>query len=155
MLVLPPTTRRNRKCRRGAAMVEFAIVAPVMLVLVFALLEFTRLTMMQGLIHDAAYEAARHVMVPGATRAEGVAEANRILGFLGTDGAQVTVVPYDRNGAAQTEIEDDTSSVRVDITIPLGQNCFILSALTQGRNISATTRLAFESYDGYYDGGTN
>ena len=42
---------------------------------------------------NAAYEAARYAMVPGATAAEAKAKANALLKIIGTRNAVVTVSP--------------------------------------------------------------
>lgn len=144
--------RRVRHDRNGQTLVEFALVAPLMFLLIFACLEFVRLQMLQSLARDAAYEAARMVIVPGATKAEGVAEANRILNLLSTRNATVTVNAYASGNVEQDEITDRTSAVEVSIQVPLASNSFVLSKFTQGKTLQASTRLGFESYDGYYDG---
>ena len=57
-------TRRQR-LRRGATAVEFAIVLPILLTFVWAAFEFTRWAMIRHVADNAAYEAARCVIVPG------------------------------------------------------------------------------------------
>ena len=140
--------------RKGATVLEFAIVAPVMVLLIFISLEIIRLGMMQGLAEDAAYQAARHVMVPGAKKQEAIDEANRLLALLGTRGAIVNVQPFDSAGE-QEEISDKTRRVVVDIVIPISQNSLFVARYTGGRYIATTSSLTFESYDGYYDGTSN
>ena len=58
--------RRRRKDREGATAVEFAIVANVMFVMVMTCMEFARLNMVRNLAQDAAYFAARKIIVFGA-----------------------------------------------------------------------------------------
>jgi Flp pilus assembly protein TadG len=48
-----------RRRRRGAAAVEFAIVAPLFFLLVFGMIEFGRIIMVQQVITNAAREGAR------------------------------------------------------------------------------------------------
>jgi Flp pilus assembly protein TadG len=139
------------KRRKGATVVEFSIVAPVMLLMIFASLEIIRLGMMQGLAEDAAYQAARHVMVAGAKKQEGIDEANRLLALLGTRGATVEVHAFDKT-EEQAEITDKTRRVVVDITIPISRNSLLAPMYTGDRQITTTSSLTFESYDGYYDG---
>jgi Flp pilus assembly protein TadG len=47
------------KCRKGAALVEFAIVLPVLLVLVFGMIEFSILFYDKAVITNASREGAR------------------------------------------------------------------------------------------------
>lgn len=145
---------RSNSSRQGASAVEFAIVGPVMFLIIFASLEIIRLGMMQGIAEDAAYEAARYVMVPGAIKAEGVAEANRLLAVMGTQNANVVVEAYDADGL-QSEISDFTRRVTVRIDIPIADNGLMASMYAGDRMISSTATLTFESYEGYYDGSSS
>ena len=153
-----PKTNKTRShsnpCRKGATAVEFAIVGPVMFLMIFASLELVRLGMMQGIAEDAAYQAARYVMVPGATKAEGEAEANRLLAVLGTQNASVVVEAYDADGL-QSEISDSTRRVTVRIEIPISDNGLTTPMYVADRVISSTATLTFESYEGYYDGSSS
>ena len=47
------------KDRRGAALVEFAVVAPVVFLFIFAFIEFGRMLMVQHSLSDAARDACR------------------------------------------------------------------------------------------------
>lgn len=146
--------KTRRADRRGASAVEFAIVGPVVFLVIFGCLELVRLGMLQGIAEDAAYEAARFVMVPGATKDEGVAEANRLLALLGTQNATVIVDAYGADGL-QPEINDFTRRVTVSIEIPVADNALIIPKYATNRNISTSSTLTFESYEGYYDGSSN
>jgi len=146
------TSQRWRiRQRRGAAIVEFALVSIVFFVTVFTCIEFTRFNMIQHLAEDAAYESARMCMVQGAVKQEAIDEANRILGVLGVSSISVTVTPS-MNGTDQSEIDDDTTQITVDISIPMSSNTFFVPRFLGDFNIESTTTLAFESYNGYYDG---
>ncbi len=83
----------SNRCRRGATAVEFAIVAPIFFLLLLSSFEFSRLNVIRHTADNAAYEAARNAMVPGATAAEAIATANSILRVVGTRGARVTINP--------------------------------------------------------------
>ena len=57
----------KRRQRRGAAAVEFAIVAPLFIMLVFGMIEFGRMVMIQQVLTNASREGARRAVVDGAT----------------------------------------------------------------------------------------
>ncbi len=59
--------RSYRKQRRGASAVEFAIVAPVFFLLVFGMIEFGRMCMVQQLLTNASREGARQAVLDGTT----------------------------------------------------------------------------------------
>ena len=56
-----------RKQRRGAATVEFAVVAPVFFLLVFGMIEYGRMVMVQQIIVNAAREGCRAAVLDGST----------------------------------------------------------------------------------------
>lgn len=69
------TTRRmfrrgGRHCRRAAAAVEMAVLAPLLLMILFGIIEFGWMFMVHETITTAARECARIAMLPGATDAE-------------------------------------------------------------------------------------
>ena len=97
--------------------------------------------MMRSLTQDAAYYAARTAMVPGATQAEAEAEARRVLSFLGTDSAQVTV----------SALDEDSDFVEVQVTVPLDENTLLFPQFTGGMTFESTARMRTERYDGFYD----
>ncbi len=138
--------RRSRQ-RRAAVLVEFALVAPVFLLIVFICIEFCRLNMIRNLTQDAAYYATRHCMVPGATAKEAEAEARRILAAMGTKGAKVMI----NNGNG---LDTDSSAVEVQITVPVAQNALFAPKFTGSINFSATTVMRTERHSGFYDLGS-
>lgn len=148
--------KRSRNCdRRGASAVEFAFVSPVVFLLTFASFEFTRVQMMQSAADVAVYEAAREVMVPGATIAEAEAEAEKYLNYLGGRTKTLTVNVFDANGDLQDEINDFSSLVQVQVQIPIRSNVMLLSRFFGNRNINSSCSLTFESYSGFYDGSSS
>jgi len=64
--------KRCRSCRqrRGAAAVEFAFVAPVFFILVFGMIEFGRMVMVQQVLTNASREGARKAVLDGSTTAD-------------------------------------------------------------------------------------
>jgi Flp pilus assembly protein TadG len=124
-----------RDCR-GATLVEFAIVAPVFLLIILALFEFAWINVVRHTADNAAYEAARTVMVPGATAAEGVTEANQLLSAVGARNATVTVTP----GVIAT----DTTHVTVQVNVPMDSNALLLPRFTRGLQLRSQARLRTE-----------
>jgi hypothetical protein len=144
------TRRRSRN--QGAAAVEFACVAPIFFGIIWISFEFLRITMIQNLADVATYESARSSIVPGAKIAEAYDEASKYLRYMGTREATISVTPY-RGDTVQSEIDDFTSRIEVDVSIPVRSNALILSRFFGQTTIkSSHTALSFESYSGYYDG---
>ena len=141
-----PRTKSNRriknsKARRGAAMVEFAIIANIMFVAILTCMEFARLNMARNLAQDAAYFAARHAMVPGATKAEAVAEAERIMDSMVTTGYTVSV----------GDIDSETSDVSVSVSVDLDAISLFAPMFLPNANIETVAHMKTERYDGFYE----
>lgn len=125
-----------RERRRGATAVEFAITAPLFVLFLLTAFEFGWMNVIRHTADNAAYEAARMAIVPGATSAEAIAEANRLLDIVWARGAQVTVTP--------ATITDDTEEVTVSIDVPLNQNGLILPRFTSNKWLSSESTLRTE-----------
>ena len=126
-------TRRSKHVRRtGATAVEFAIVAPIFFTLVIAALEFGRLNIILHTADQAAYEAARHAKVPGATAAEARKRAEGMLKIVGTRDAKVTIIGP----------TDDQVTVNVDV--PLNKNGWIAPKFSKNKTIRASSTLKTE-----------
>lgn len=136
MRILANNRRLRHGRRTGATAVEFAIAAPIFFLFLTASFEFARLNVMRHTADNAAYEAARHAIVPGATAAEAVAKATRILNIVGTRGARVTVNP--------PVLGPDVEQVNVTIEAPLSQNGWITPRVTRSKTIRATSTLRTE-----------
>src|SRR3954452_10155483 len=97
---LPPTgnklerdCRLYRRNRRAAAAVEFAVVAPVFLLLVFGMIEYGRMVMVQQIITNASREGARTAVLDGSTTSSVQTAVNNYLTAGSISGATVTVNP--------------------------------------------------------------
>jgi Flp pilus assembly protein TadG len=128
--------RKYRWQRRGATAVEFALTAPVFILFLLAAFEFGWLNVVRHTADNAAYEAARSVVVPGATVAEATAKANTLLNVVGARGATVTVSP--------NPVTVSTDEVTVNIQIPMDQNGLIVPRFTGNTTIEAESTLRTE-----------
>lgn len=61
--------RSSRLSRRGTAAVEFAVVAPLLVLLVFGMVEYGRLVMVQQVLTNASREGARTAILAGSSSA--------------------------------------------------------------------------------------
>jgi Flp pilus assembly protein TadG len=130
------TSAIRRTDRRGAVIVEFAICAPLFFLVVLALFEFSWLNVVRHTADNAAYEASRVAMVPGATAAEAIGEAQRIMAAVGTRGATVTVDP--------PNLGPESTQVTVNVVVPVDQNALVVPAFTGGRRIETKSTLRTE-----------
>jgi Flp pilus assembly protein TadG len=127
---------RRRPGRRGVVAVEFAITAPIFFLFLLASFEFGWLNVIRHTADNAAYEAARCVVVPGATAAEGTAKANSILNVVGARKAKIQVTP--------ANITASTTEVTVSIDIPMSSNGLITPRFTGKTTLHSESTLKTE-----------
>ena len=104
--------RVNR--RPGAAIVEFAVVAPLLFVLALGLVEYGRMEMAFQGITAAAQEGCRAGIVPGSTSADVASRTDEVLRGGLVTGASVTVSPLDVATLRQGQSFTVTVQVPVD-----------------------------------------
>ena len=135
--------KRNISSRQGATAVEFALVAPILFLIIFACIEFARMMMTVAMIEQSAFEAARHVAVLGSTTAEGEEIVRQELGILGIDNATIRVVGL-LGGAEQASIDDDTEQISVNVVVQF--NDFLLFNTGSGGNIERKAVIKTERF---------
>jgi Flp pilus assembly protein TadG len=118
--------RKIRTTRSGVAAVEFALVAPIFFLLVFGLIEFGRMMMVQQSLTNAAREGSRVAILP--TTKDGAAVEERMRDYLqsvlanAASGEVRVIVPGNLNTV--TSGATLTVSVEVDYLdvswVPLG-----------------------------------
>jgi Flp pilus assembly protein TadG len=141
MISLPPkriaSSRRNE--RSGVTVVEFSIVAPIFFLFLLASFEFGWMNILRHTADNAAYEAARTAMVPGASAADAVAKANSILSVVKARNSTVTVTP--------TVITQATDHVTVAIDVPMNSNALVIPRFTGTKTIHCSATLRTERVD--------
>jgi Flp pilus assembly protein TadG len=131
-------SRSARTGTRGQALVEFALVAPMFFMLLFALIDFGRYVYYVQILNNAAREGARYAIVhganglpssgppaPGTTSSDPTganvktAARNYLVGVIGqTSGAlTIDVCWKPRNGAGAPCSGDNGRSNPVEVTI--------------------------------------
>src|SRR4051812_47359519 len=79
--------------RRGAAVVEFAVVSPVFFLLVFGMIEYGRMVMVQQLLTNAAREGARVGVLDNSTASDVTTAVNSYLTAAKITTATITCNP--------------------------------------------------------------
>lgn len=116
MTTVPATIIRSRRtrgpaARRGVAAVEFAIVAPLFLVLMLGVIEYGRMLVVQQVVMEAAREGVRAAVCAGAQTSDALTAANDRLAASSISGATVSVSPNPPGAATN----GDPVSVTVEV----------------------------------------
>ena len=83
--------RNTRKNEKGQSLVEFALVVPLLLLLVIGIFEFGRAWMTQNILTGAAREAVRILAVPTGSTAAAWDRADNVLRSAGIATANIDV----------------------------------------------------------------
>ncbi|MCA9061466.1 MAG: pilus assembly protein [Planctomycetaceae bacterium] len=126
------TTGCGNERRAGAVTVEFSLVLPIVFFLFLGSLELTAVNIIRHSASNAAYEAARKMVIPGGTEAAARAEAIRLL--------QITKCS---NGATVT-VDSSGRQVRVTVSVPAASNSWGLSRFIGGLTVRQTAVLSKE-----------
>ncbi len=134
-----PFATRARGHRRGVAVTEFAVVAPVFILFVFGLLECGRMVMVQQVLTNASREGARRAVLEGATQSEVETQVATYLSNCSVSGATVNCAPSNLSTAGFGD------SVTVTVTIPFDSVCWTVSPFYfREANLSASTMMQAE-----------
>ena len=146
---IPPKTpaklervcRLCRRNRRGAAAVEFALVAPIFFALIFGMIELGRAIMVQQVITNGSREGARIAVLDGSSGADVLTSVNDYLESASVSGANVTVDPTDPSSAGFGQ------PVTVVVSIPFSQVSWLPSPIWLGGDteLTATTVMRRET----------
>ena len=134
--------RLFRRNRRAAAAVEFAVVAPVFLLMVFGMIEYGRMVMVQQIITNGAREGARSAILDGATATGVATTVNDYLSAGSIANATVTVSPNPPTTAKNGD------PVTVTVSIPFSQVSWLPSPMyLGGTTLTTATVMRRETMD--------
>jgi len=121
--------------------VEFAVVAPVFFLLVFGMIEFGRMIMVQQVITNASREGGRRAVLEGATRTNVLSTVNSYLtsGQVAGNSLRVSIDP---NPATATEGTPITVTVNVSFS---DVSWLPTPVFLSGRELRATSTMRRES----------
>jgi Flp pilus assembly protein TadG len=105
------------RSRPGQGLVEFVLVAPLLLILLFGIIEFARAWNIRHVVTDAAREGARNLAVDNLalTYDSVTVLINRALGAAGLDPALATITLDDNGG-----VIGEPSTVSINYPYQLG-----------------------------------
>jgi len=110
-----PKERDVQRDQRGSTIVEFALVLPVILLLVFGMIEFGRVLNAQVIIRNAAREGARVGSV-GKSAGDITAVVQSMTSTLGNDAATISVTNAQGDSGERVVVHIDYT---VNVVTPL------------------------------------
>lgn len=150
--------RRQRKKERGQGLLEFALMLPIILLLMMAVMDFGRMLFLYSQVSNAAREAARFGSVVGTdptnpqfidcTGIRNAGEGTVALPLVNFDPATDIIIEYDDGQSVYAFTCDDSPNeddlargdrVRVTINAEIEFLTPLISAFTPGFSLSFTS----------------
>ena len=144
MLLVPRHRPRDpATSRRGAAVVEFALLAPLLMTVFLGMVEMSRVMMVEQVLNNAAREGARTSVLAGSTTSDVRTEVSHYMTNSGvplTDPTnQISVSPDPTSATAGT-------SITVSVNVPYSTVSWLPISLFMGnRTLSASVVMRKES----------
>jgi Flp pilus assembly protein TadG len=139
---MPHKRKRDRKARRrGASAVEFAVVSPVLFLLLLAVVQFAGLLMSQNVLTSAAREGGRVASLPTTVSRDTVVtavEEELRRGCIQPDLVTVNVTP---TALVDAQTGDE---LRVSVSVPIRKMGWIWAIAPQDAHLSAEITYARE-----------
>jgi Flp pilus assembly protein TadG len=129
---------KRERTRKGAAVVELAIVLPLFLLIALGTIESCSMMYLSQNLHIAAYEGARASLVPKSITSDVTTAANRILTSRQVKSASIVISPSD---FSSLEIGQN---IQVTVSAPSDANSPILGMFFIGRTMSASCSMMKE-----------
>ena len=125
--------------RRGAVVVELAVVAPILVIIFLGMVEVSRGIMVQQILTNAAREGAREAIMEGATTSDVQTTVTQYLANSTISGATVSVTPDPTVAAAR-------QPVTVAVNIPYANVMwFTAEYFGSGAELSASCTMRCEA----------
>lgn len=136
----PRLLKRLPRQRRGAAVVEFAMVAPLMVMLTMGMMEIGRMVMVKQIMINATREGAREAVLPGATTIGVQARVAEELAAASINGVTVTITP------SVLESASAGAAITISATVPAANVSWIPHPLYSFQTtLDASTTMRKES----------
>ena len=124
-----PSKHRKLRNRRGAAIVEFAVVAPLFVAILLGTIEACSMVFLRQSVEMAAYEAAR-VAIVNQTKSDQVQQAAKnVLDSRKVKDYAIKITPSDFQGAPYG------SFIQIEVTAPCSSNSLLPVMYYGGSNV--------------------
>lgn len=149
MKTLRPPARRKQ--RRGAALVEAALVLPVFVGVTLGIVEFGRAMMIGQLVTNAAREGARLAIIEGSTNSDVEATVRNFLqqsagASAANVGITITIAQATGNpnpgGSLESSHSKDVVTVRVEV--PFSSVSFVKGSFLEGKKLVGQSTMLHE-----------
>lgn len=132
------TTRQSRRNTRGAAVIEFAVCLPLIVLIVFGGIEAANMLFLRQTMVQAAYEGVKTAVKVDGTSASAIASAQAVVDGRDIQNVSVTIEPSDLSTVARGEI------VEIRVSAPGDDNSLFPFGPFAGKEVSASAFMVKE-----------
>ena len=143
--------KHHSERRRGAALVEMALVLPIFVAVTLGIVEFGRAMMVGNLVTNAAREGARLGIIDGATNSEVQQAVEDFLqAAVGVAPADVTITiacePYPGNPDPADQVDNCSPRdlVSVSVQVPYNKVSYIKPQFLSGKQLKGSASMRHE-----------
>lgn len=129
------------RLRRGTQVVEVAFVLPIFFFFTMTGIEFARLLYVRHSVEQAAYEACRVAVTPGATQQLVQQKGGELLRAVGVRDFAINLAPFPPSAV----INEDTRTVTVRVEVPFASNSFLPPTFFRNYVVSSQLTLDHEN----------
>ncbi len=136
----------QKEGRRGAALVEMAIVLPIFVTLLLGMIEFGRALMVGQLVTNAAREGARAAIVDGSTNTSVSDDVKNFLASATGTAASNVTVSITVNGTANGNVATATAKqmITIDVSIPFSKVSYLPATYLKNATLSGKAAMRHE-----------
>jgi Flp pilus assembly protein TadG len=141
----------RRHNRRGAAIVEMALVLPIFFGVVLGIVEFGRAMMVSQMVTNAAREATRLAIIDGSTNTDVEDWVEEFLNDSINVGASdvtvaITVVAAPGNDDPNNQVGNAQARdlVTVNVSVPFDKFSYVPGSYLNGKNLTAQSSMRHE-----------
>jgi len=138
MSAIRVTRRQWPANRRGSALVEFAVCAPIMILFVFGAIEITNMIFLKQALTSSAYEAARVAIQGQRGAADARRRAEEVLVGRGVDDSTVVFDPVEPRDAERG------TPIRVTVSASAAENSVGPQRFSNAMTLSASVNMVKE-----------
>ena len=132
------TTRKSRRNTCGAAVIEFAVCLPLIVLIVFGGIEAANMLFLRQTMVQAAYEGVKTGVKAEGTSASAIASATAVVDGRNINNVSITLVPSDLSTVERGEI------VEIRVSAPGDDNSLFSFGPFAGKDVTASAFMVKE-----------
>ncbi len=139
-MINPGRTRvSGRGTRRGAAVVEFAVIAPFLVAVTMGMIEVTRAVQVKDILTDAARSGCRLAALPATSNSAVTANVNTILTAAGISPSLATITIRVNGKVADVITATQGDQVSVQVAVPVDQVGWVTPVFFSRQSVESET----------------